>query len=57
MAQRGMYRKLPKKRCIGCDHPSWAPSKRINPDRACTKCIKNATAKKPREKWDSRQWE
>lgn len=41
--KRSLYKKLPKKRCIGCDYPEWAPSKNINPKKACDKCCKHAT--------------
>ena len=46
--QRGTYRKLKKKICIGCDHPGWAPCKKINPKRACKKCRKGMT---PRQRF------
>ena len=42
----GLYRKLPKNRCIGCDHPTWAPCKKINPKKACDKCAKLETKHK-----------
>lgn len=50
--QRGLYRKLPKKRCAYCDHPAYAPCKKINPDRACVKCMKLATKRKKRVNTD-----
>ena len=36
----GLYRKLKKNFCIGCDHPAWCPSKKINGKNACRKCRK-----------------
>ena len=41
--QKGSYRKLKKGRCTGCDHPTWSPSKNVNPRRMCIKCRKNDT--------------
>lgn len=41
--KRGLYRKLNKGKCVGCDHPVWAPSKNVNPHRACIKCRKDST--------------
>lgn len=49
MASRGLYRKLKKKICEGCDHPVYAPCKKINPKRACAKCRKEMTRLKPRQ--------
>ena len=40
---RNLYRKTDKKKCIGCDYPSWCPSKKINADNKCTQCLKNGT--------------
>ncbi len=40
---RGFYRKLPKKKCIGCDYPCYQTSKNVNPKRACIKCRKDST--------------
>lgn len=54
--QRGLYRKLPKKKCAYCDHPAYAPCKRINPDRACTKCMKLST-RRPQKKRISTDWD
>ena len=44
--KRGLYRKLKKGKCTGCDHPQYAPSKNVNPERACVKCWKEATKRK-----------
>ena len=44
--KRGLYRKIGKKICIGCDYPQYAPSKNVNPKRACIKCFKNQTKRK-----------
>ena len=49
MASRGLYRKLKKKICEGCDHPVYAPCKKINPKRACIKCRKEMTRLKSRQ--------
>ena len=38
--KHGLYRKLQKNFCIGCDHPAWCPSKKINAENACKKCRK-----------------
>ena len=43
---RAYYRKSPKRRCYGCDHPMWCPSKKINAKRECIKCRKKATQRK-----------
>lgn len=51
MASRGLYRKLKKKICKGCDHPTYAPCKSVNPNCACKKCRKNMTHLNPRYKW------
>lgn len=48
--QKGLYRKLHKKICVGCDHPAWCPSKKINPRNACKKCYKNQTKRNKRVK-------
>ena len=40
---RGLYRKGDKGKCRYCDHPVYAPSKNVNPKRACIKCRKNST--------------
>lgn len=41
--QKGLYRKLKKNACIGCDHPAYCPSKKINQKNACKKCRKDST--------------
>lgn len=40
---RAEYRKHSKHKCVGCDHPCYAPSKNVNAKRACIKCRKNIT--------------
>lgn len=37
---RSGYRKINKGKCRYCDHPVYAPSKNVNPKRACVKCRK-----------------
>ena len=54
--QRGLYRKLPKKKCIGCDNPAYAPCRRVDPNRACTKCMKLST-QRPQKKRISADWD
>lgn len=44
--QKGLYRKLTKHICNGCDHPAYCPSKKINPKRKCIQCRKNMTIRK-----------
>ena len=42
----GKYRRSNGGMCWGCDHPAYAPSKNVNPKRACKKCQKQATRSK-----------
>lgn len=46
MPQKALYRKSNGGMCDGCDHPAYAPSKNVNPKRACKKCQKQATRNK-----------
>lgn len=48
--QHGYYRKLPPKICWGCDHPEWAPCKKVDPKTACRKCRKALAKSKGRKK-------
>ena len=50
--QHGLYRKTNKGMCKGCDHPAYAPSKNVNPKRACKKCMKQTTNGKKRKNKD-----
>ena len=50
--KRGLYRRIGKKICIGCDHPTYAPSKKINPENACKRCFKKKTKRERSVKWD-----
>ena len=43
---RALYRRLPKGRCYGCDHPTWCPSKKVNAKRKCIQCRKRATKRR-----------
>lgn len=49
--KHGLYRKLQKNFCIGCDHPAWCPSKKINAENACKKCRKLNT-KREKKRWE-----
>ena len=49
MGMKGIYRKLTKGICDGCDHPAYAPSKNVNPKNACKKCIKEMTKSKSKQ--------
>ena len=51
VSEKGLYRKLQKNLCIGCDHPAWCPSKKINPKNACKRCMKVNT-KREKRKWE-----
>ena len=51
VSEKGLYRKLQKNFCIGCDHPAWCPSKKINPKNACKRCMKVNT-KREKRKWE-----
>lgn len=42
---KGLYRRLPKKICSGCDHPGYAPCKKVNPKNACKQCRKAMTSR------------
>lgn len=44
--KRGLYRKIATHACKGCDHPAYAPCKKVNPKNACKKCRKNSTQRK-----------
>lgn len=41
--KRGLYRKINRKECFGCDYPAYHPSKNYNPERKCAQCRKNNT--------------
>ena len=54
--KRGLYRRLRKGICTGCDHPQWAPSKNVNPERACVKCFKTQIKRKEKKNDNYETW-